>query len=981
MQAADFLAAFSEEVAGIKGDLARWNAAIFAQDADDAALFEALEAYSAQVERLGSTAEMLGLKGLQQFSARLNENLLALATVEAPQREAARVYFEAWPDLVQAYLAAPSQFEHAEAIAMHCANPACPLPLAEEDSLALMAALTQTAEVQISVDAEEVPARPTVATEDDVSLALPEDVDQAVFDALLQEAPGQATELSALVQRLASGEASREEIKQAKRIAHSFKGSSNIVGIRGLARVAHHTEDILEYLETATDAPPRALRETLLDSAACMEQMVYALLGVEEAPTNAQAVLQSVLDWANRIDAGEVGGEDDIAPATTQSVALTAGMDVALAQTDLSAPTTEAVNESPNAVIESPKAPAAKAQQAATASTAGADAAAALRVPLRTVDEMFRTIGEMSVMIAQLGQQLKVASQDATQLITQNALLQKRLHELETLVDIRGLAAMRGRRGTSDSTIEFDPLEMDQYTELHSATRSLVEEAADARELGYNLQRQIADMGTSLHLHNRHYKDMQHLVMTTRMTPVSSLFPRLNRNVRQTCQQTRKQAELTLSGGEILVDGDMLNMLADPLLHILRNAVDHGIELPVERAERGKAETAAIHVSFERRGQTVIVKCRDDGRGLDYTAIRAKAIERGLMSAEQTVTEAELSRFILLPGFSTRDKVSEISGRGVGMDVVRERLLSMKGSVEITSEWGKGCVVTLRFQASLVSLHALLVRIGEHQVAVPSYGLEQALAPGIGEYFSLGSEISLRLEKRTYPVRSLAALVGFESSMPALEALPQKSVLIAKAETESFAVLVDQIVDGRDLVLKSAGRHVKGIRGLSGVSVLGNGVVAPVLDLAEMLRSTHADHRVATSRDAMTQSSAKLPQVLIVDDSLSVRKSLMELVQDAGFTVHAAKDGLDAINAMSEFQPDIVLTDMEMPNMNGLELTTYLRGNDATTKLPIIMITSRSSEKHRTQAESVGVDVYLTKPYTDGDLLGHIHRAIQERAQ
>ena len=599
-----------------------------------------------------------------------------------------------------------------------------------------------------------------------------------------------------------------------------------------------------------------------------------------------------------------------------------------------------------------------------------------IRVPITTIDELFRLTGELSVKIGQLTEQMKQTQQHTNGLLRQNLKVQQRIFDLENLVDIRGLSNPRDTHTAHHNRI-FDELEMEQYTELQSNTRALMEESSDTREFSRRIEEDVAQMSAVLQQTQRVQRELQYMAMTTRMSPVGSLSPRLHRNVRQTSQQTGKKAKLIIEGENILIDGDMLSNLVDPLLHILRNAIDHGIETPDERMRTGKPEMSTIHLSFSRRGQTVTVRCRDDGHGLNYSAIRNKAIERGLMQASQDISEEELSRLILLPGFSTRDQANEISGRGVGLDVVRDRLLAMKGMVEVRSEFGKGCEFILRFQASLVAQHPLLIESSSQIFAVPSYALNQALPPAAGEFISIGNEINLRYQKHTYPVKVLGTLIGYDNSAMTIEAMNSKSILLVHVDLGIHAVLVDRIVDSRDLILKDPGRYIKKINGVGGVAILGDGTVAPLLDLAELLRLP-APQSIweQTVINSGIHQPAMRQDILVVDDSLSVRKSLVQLISDAGYNVKAAKDGLDAISLLKDFMPGVILTDLEMPNMNGLEFTSHLRTRADTRELPIIMITSRSMDKHRKQAELAGVNVYLTKPYTDSDLLGHIHNAI-----
>ncbi len=1030
MQMSDFIEALLTEIEEARTDLAGWIATICSADPEDPAFGDALDQYVGQVDRTASTCGMLGLRGLESCCAQVQECLVVIIGLNAKERGTAQSFFDLWPDLVLAYLADITSFESAEHLAEHFSQPSCPAHVDAERNLELIIELTAepvlAGYLRAEAETEEL-ERTRVATDEDISLALPADVDRSVYEALLQEAPTQAAELSNYIRSIVDGAATDEDMAAAKRIAHSLKGSANIVGIRGIATLGHHTEDILEWFEQNQARPPLALSNALLDASACLEQMIGSMLGIEEAPTQTQAkeILQSVLDWANRIHSGNIEDEIDavppvlanldvLLPAPTEITVLDATFAIQTEITDLNvtlpiqaensdmdgahpiqaenADIDEAhpvlneaahLNTTPRVLTETFREEEVSLPETSLPETSLPNnvtgqipVAPIIRVPVATMDELFRLTGELSVKIGQLTEQVKQTQQRTNGLLRQNLKVQQRIFDLENLVDIRGLSSLRETKISRSDQI-FDALEMEQYTELQSNTRALTEEAADTREFSRRIEEDVAQMGAVLQQTQRVQRELQYMAMTTRMSPVGSLAPRLHRNIRQTSQQTGKKAKLIIEGEDILIDGDMLNNLVDPLLHILRNAIDHGIETPDERMRAGKSEVSTIHLAFSRRGQTVTVRCRDDGHGLDYSAIRNKAIERGLMQAGQDISEEELSRLILLPGFSTRERANEISGRGVGLDVVRDRLLVMKGMIEVRSEFGKGCEFLLRFQASLVAQHALLIESSTQIFAVPSYALDQALPPAAGEFISIGSEINLRYQKRTYPVKTLSALIGYDSGVMTLETMNSKSVLLVHVDLDIHAVLVDRIVDGRDLILKDPGRYVKKINGVGGIAILGDGTVAPLLDLAELLRLPMPQLiEAATSITSGNPVATTRRDILVVDDSLSVRKSLVQLVSDAGYNVKAAKDGLEAIALLKDFMPGVILTDLEMPNMNGLEFTSHLRARADTRELPVIMITSRSMDKHRKQAELAGVSVYMTKPYTDTDLLGHINSAI-----
>jgi chemotaxis protein histidine kinase CheA/ActR/RegA family two-component response regulator len=1047
-----------------------------------------LEEYAGHVGRIRDTAHLLGLLGLVAGCDVINESLIATAALPDANWTALQPFFDGWPALTIAYLGATADAGLCERLAAHIAG--SPVTMDSSGKGDLIEMLLAVPTLDSAMTADEGPPRQTVATDADVSIEIPADVDQSVFDGLMQDAPGQAAELSELIGKIATGAATTADLVHAKRIAHTFKGSAHIVGIKGLAHIAHHTEDILEYFEREQTAVPPAIAEVLLNVAACLEQMTSSLLGEDDAPTDARDVLQSVLDWANRIDRGELdelesadgvnsnahpaeplhpevrissgassehadttdAPEGNLAEAvaefeltalleepheagTTQATQASDEAPFELSQlldepvsvpgspsddeapqigaearqTSAEAPSdfdldqllsdvgTEKPQQAPATVrpvkTEAPagatkptrKVPATATEEAAPASTPQAEAGGAalvaqqaLRVPVTTVDELFRLTSELAIKIGQLQALLKNATNHSRQLLTQNLAVQKRIFELENLVDVRGLAAMR-TRGDKARIGGFDPLEMDQYNELHSVSRALSEETSDVRGMSALLEEDLAKLTAVYLQHDRIRKDLQYITTTTRMAPVKSMLPRLTRNVRQTCQATGKKAELEVEGGDTLLDGEVLSKLADPLLHILRNAVDHGVESAQERGLLGKPEIARIQLSFTRQGQSVVVRCSDDGRGLDFAAIRSKAIERGLLKADRVADERELARMILLPGFSTRDRVSEISGRGVGLDVVHNRILTLKGTIDIRSNGsGQGTTIEMRIPASLVAVHALLVRAGAQLFALPTHTIDQAFAPESGEFLDVAGESHFKHRDRLYPTKPLAGLCGVRQVKDQITAMEDHSVVLIRGDDRTYAVLVESIVDGRDLITKDMGRFVRRVRGVAGVAILGDGTIAPLLDVPEMLRSPADFERNAQSGELA--AVAEQTRILVVDDSLGVRRSLMQLIGDSGLDCQSANDGVEAVQAIEKFRPHLVITDLEMPNMNGLELTAHLRKQAETRNLPIIMITSRSQAKHRELAEKSGVTVYLTKPYSDVELMAHIGKIVEGRA-
>jgi len=917
----------------------------------EAAFTEAVENYNDQVQRLKAATEMLSLKGLEEVCNFVLSNLEVLSQQAPAVRQRAKPVLELWPSLVLAYLNSPTT--SVIGLLNHLRETSWANPLSDEQAHELLNLLTQgsTGESEL----EEAPAytRPTVASWEDVLLKIPGDVNQEVWQAYLQETPQHASDFSACIQSIIRSP-DNAVVKHAQRIAHTLKGSSNIIGIKGIANIAHHLEDTLEYLAQHEVIPPKELTETMVDAADCIEMMVEALVGQGETPPQAQQVLQNVLDWANRIDRGNLNAPPAPRPPPTTTV-----------ESKPAAPASQ---------------PAPQAQPAAGGEMAAGTSEQVLRVPTKTIDNLMRLVGELSISLGQIQEKLKHVLHSTRSLTEQGLLLQQKTFALESIVDVRGLAGMESRyRRVARNEEEFDPLEFEEYNELHSLTHSFIESIADNRELAMFIRDDLVELESMFIHQQRLSKEFEASIMTTRMVPVNTILAKLHRNVRQTCRTVGKEAELEVSGADILIDSDVLTNLTDPLQHILRNSIDHGLEAPDDRAILGKPPTGRIKLSFYREGNNIVVSCQDDGQGLNYTNIRYTAIQRGLLKENQELSEAELGRLILMSGFSTKSGVTQVSGRGVGMDVVHTNVRQMKGTLDLFSETGKGTTILIKLPMTLVTVHILLVRVGKRIFGVPTNSLEQALAPGIGELQKVGEEMVLKIDKHLYSIKSLSALLKLPDSKDKIDEEENRPIILVHEETGIIAVVVDELIDTHDLVMKSMGQYVKNLRGVAGAAILGDGSVVPVLDLPELLRSPMQTIITAVTEERMPALGATttVPKIMIVDDALSVRKALASLMENAGFETVLAKDGVEAVELLSQKAlPNVMLVDMEMPRMNGLELTTHVRATQNTQKIPIFMITSRTTEKHREQAKAAGVSAYLTKPYQDTELLGLIDQAL-----
>jgi len=913
----EVIEALSQEIESIQNDLQQ--------------ALDSIDEYTDLMQRIYIAAEMLEMKGLQSICLFIISNVSFLQDATVADRKQVTSLLEKWPQFVLDYFTAPT--DNIIELVNYLRDTTWVHPLTDDDAYALLNQLTKSSAIQ-GLEEPTIVERQTKAVLDDVSLTIPSDINQELLEAYLEETPQLAVEFSESIQSIIENY-NFDEIKRAQRLAHTLKGSSNIIGIKGIANIAHNLEDILVYFAEHNTKPPKTLTDTLVESGDCLALMVETLLGQsQEQPQLALNVLQTLLDWANNIDKGNIEAPSvSNTPTPAPAVAT---------------PITEEIQP-------------------------------VLRVRTKTIDELMRLVGELSISTKQIQERLKHILLNTHRLTEQNSQVQKKSFELEHLVDVRSISNVFHNFNQIQNIEGFDPLEFEAYNELHSITHSFIESIADNRDLTQTIYEELDDLESIVIEQERLNKDFQTNLMTTRMVPVKNLITKLKRNIRQTTRTTGKEVELEVIGTDILIDSDILNNLADPLQHILRNAIDHGVEIPEQRHKSGKSATGLIKLSFYHEGNNIVVKCQDDGQGLNYPKIHATALERGLITQHQELTEQELARLILMSGFSTKSDVTQISGRGIGMDVVHTNIREMKGTLDLSSETGKGTTILMKLPMTLVTVHVLLVRVANQHFAIPSNFLELAIAPNVGTFQHIGEEIHFRLEKDIYALRDLANLLNISRDKQVLEQAEKYPIILVREETGITAVLVDEVLDTQDLVMKRMGKYVNNIHGVTGAAILGNGSIVPLLDLPELLRSSlSASYTTDHNNQTITQSSTIVtPRVMIVDDSLSVRKSLSLTMEKAGFDTLLAKDGIEAIEIIKNTMPTIMLVDMEMPRMNGLELSKYIRAHKETKNIPIFMITSRTTEKHREQAKLVGIDHYFTKPYNDNDLLDKIENAIE----
>ncbi|MGO4550647.1 response regulator [Lysobacter sp. 2RAF19] len=592
-----------------------------------------------------------------------------------------------------------------------------------------------------------------------------------------------------------------------------------------------------------------------------------------------------------------------------------------------------------------------------------------VRIRADLLDRLVNYAGEVAIYRSRLEQQLGAFRGAMGEMEQTNARLRDQLRRLDIETEAQIIARYQ-REDTADTT--FDPLELDRFSNLQQLSRGLAESSADLTSLQGSLEDLTRQYETLLLQQSRVSSELQEGLMRTRMVPFDALVPRLRRVVRQAAGETGKNVQLKLEGAQGELDRNVLERMTAPLEHMLRNAVAHGLEAPAERRKNRKNEEGTIRIAVRREGSEVVLEVGDDGAGLNRNAIRKRAEERGLIRNDAVLADADLDALIMEPGFSTADTVSRLAGRGVGMDVVASEVRQLGGALDIKSRQGEGTTFTLRLPQTLAVTQAVFVKIGETTYAVPI-----ASVRGVGRIGreQLSGEENYSYGGEEYGLHDLGLLLGHAAAKA--EGQLQMPLLLIRSGELRAAVSIDQVVGNREIVVKPVGPQVGSVPGIFGATIMGDGSVVVILDVAPLVR-----RQASMPRDiapAPQVEARRVPLVMVVDDSVTMRKVTGRVLERHNFEVATAKDGVDALEKLDERVPDLMLLDIEMPRMDGYELATAMKADARLRNVPIIMITSRTGEKHRQRAFDIGVERYLGKPYQEHELLRNVFELLAEQ--
>ncbi len=736
---------------------------------------------------------------------------------------------------------------------------------------------------------------------------------------------------------LARWQESRESadlLDSLKRVLHTLKGGARMCGATRMGDFAHATEDLLRRVEDGSIARDDDLFG-LMDSVAEHLGVLYkAFVSGREAPHGeAERILMARL-------LGEAPPEERrAAPPTTSPAPSSAATPTAGAIADATA-----MNDPAEDLFK-------------------AEAASQVRVRTALLDRLVAYAGEVSIARSRMEQQIFSLKEHLGELNGNVKRFRDQVRELE--IQAESQIVSRARVDEGGAAQDFDPLEFDRYSRLQQLSRGLTENLHDLITLHGTLDAVASQAETVLQQQARVNTELQEGLMRTRMVSFATQAHRLRQIVRQTARELNKRAELVLAAADVELDRHLLERMIGPFEHMIRNAIDHGLEPAAERERLGKRAVGTITIQAAQESGEIVIRVSDDGAGLNIERIRAKAIERRLVPTAALVSDEQVMQFILLPGFSTAAKVTHLSGRGVGMDVVHSEVKKLGGAISVDTRAGRGTTFVIRLPLTLSITQALMVGCGDQMFAVPLAAIINIVEAPAGAVMEAlhAPRPSLRYGGRDYPFMDLGARLGIPRTA---EWPPRKlPVLLLRLDARDVAVAVDSLSGTREIVVKSLGPQLGEIRGLFGATILGDGRVLLILDVPA-LWSEEEGLRIAPA-PVETQTPAR-PYVLVVDDSLTVRKVTGRFLQKQGYDAATAKDGIEALEQLRERVPDVMLVDIEMPRMDGYELTARVRDDVHLRHIPIIMITSRSGHKHRERAMALGVDVYLGKPYQEEDL-------------
>ncbi len=739
----------------------------------------------------------------------------------------------------------------------------------------------------------------------------------------------------------------RDSLWEIRRNAHTFKGAAGIIGLKVPSALAHRIEDLLDHLAQKEIVPERGVLDLITTSTQCLRAMVS-------------------------------GDRTDGTAARTAD--LYGSFEKLLAE--LRSPT-RVVETRPTAV----KAAVGNDKtEPATAEAATPAQRPIVRVSISRLDELVGSVRDLAVsrsaveqQLADLQTQLDILAKVTRRLQMANARIETD-YEGSMLVSQMPVSfgnyrdPFKAATSAASQNDDFDPLEMDQYTGFHESSRELSEAIQECFSINTALEASKAALESVISDQRRLIDETQERLIQIRLIRFGSILTRLQRAVRVACEEEKKKAEIVIENQEVELDTDVLDALVEPLMHLVRNAVAHGIESPETRRLVGKPESGTITISVVNQETHVVLKVSDDGRGIAWSTLKERAVQTGLIDPAAAVSLGPDGLRLLLfhPGLTTAEKLTMSAGRGVGMSIIKESVESRKGTISLETSAHQGTTFSLRIPLAFAFAQVLLVRTGGHLAAVPLKCVKEVIELVRSDLIQEAAGVTARIGGSSVPVRFLSD--HFPPSKPGRGVGETFDALCMETSDGIFALVVDQVVKTEGTAIKPLGKPLDSVEGLLGAALLGNGEVVAVVDPTYLFRSPALTLESLSSDHVEAATSL----VLIVDDSPSVRHMTSKVISAAGWEIITAKDGVEALELLKGARkPDIILSDVEMPRMDGYQLAAAVRSDGDIRNIPIVFITSRGSTKHREKAAELGISAYLTKPFVESELVDTVKRLTQ----
>jgi len=843
---------------------------------------------------------------------------------------------------------------------------------------------------------EPAPA-PVAAAPATPAAAVHEDIDPELLEIFQEEAVDLLHTMEESLQRWRADNSNSEAVGTLKRALHTLKGGARMAGAMTMGNLSHITESLMMEVEAGKVAVSDAMLDMFDEAYDALSTMLdqiqsgQPVTSVDNLLSRFEALIRGEAPVTRAAPAPAPEPARAATPAPSKPVPDAAAI-AAMANARAAAGKGDVAN-----IMAQAMAAQAQAQQAGDdrerrqhvdrraqprEDDRRASGGAQIRVRTALLNDLVNYAGEASISRSRMEQQVFGFRDNLGELARSVTRFRDQLRELEIEAEAQIMASNAQLAAAEDRT-DFDPLEFDRFTKLQTLSRSLTEGLHDLGTIHTNLSNYVGEAESVLQQQARQNTDLQEGLMRTRMVGFSTQAARLRAIVRQTAREVGKRVDLEIIGADVEIDRNVLERMIGPFEHMIRNSIDHGIEDVETRRAAGKPGTGKITLSTAQEGSEIVIRFIDDGAGLNVERIRAKAIERGLMAEDSQMSREEIMQFILVAGFSTAQQVTQLSGRGVGMDVVHSEVKQLGGTMAVDTEPGQGTTFTVRLPLTLSITQALMVRMGEALYAVPINMVANIIEVSVEKLkeAEMGGRSLLSFEEKVYPFLHLGDQLGLPR---ATEAKHKKvPVLLVKAGSREVAMEVEALVGTREVVIKPVSPQVSKLKGIAGATILGDGRVVLILDVAglliadEAIQVSHSTRRRAPAQKAAAPTKAaanRRPIVMVVDDSLTVRKVTSRTLQKKAIDVLTAKDGVDGLEQLRSGgqRPDVMLVDIEMPRMDGYEFTTQVRADPDLKQIPIIMITSRAGEKHRNRAFELGVNEYMSKPYQEDILLEKI---------